>query len=135
MTPEWLKDHLTEVGRWNADGISRQARVQYHGCGTLVIFGLDARVCGLPAMCDTTPLDAYGEAIARLTGRRTYDVFGATGRLELERRDAFRIVGSPPGRRDEPVVAEHRCGQSLPPGPETFPYFRRRYVMPVACPF
>ena len=71
-----------------------------------------------PALVDPGPLDAVGEALAHLGGRRTYALRRHTGRsLRLYQRDRWQITGKPPGSRSIypfDVVADHACGRALP---------------------
>jgi hypothetical protein len=61
-----------------------------------------------PVRADPKPIDELGEAIAALAGRRTFDL-AADG--ELLSREAWHIAHA----RYRPVLAQHRCGQPLPP--------------------
>lgn len=60
-----------------------------------------------PARADPKPIDALGEAIARLAGRLTYDL-DHDGKLHI--RSTWHIRQT----RRRPVLAEHRCGRPLP---------------------
>lgn len=114
---EWLRDHLTQLGRWNVDGVSRRASLRRcRTCGEPVVAGLDAERCGLPALVQPDPLDVVGELLAVAGGRRTFALHGlAIARPELDRRDRFHIAGSPANTERAPyVVGEHRCREPLP---------------------
>lgn len=73
---------------------------------------------GIPARADLDPLDRYGELIALLDGRATYDLqpFGLPRRPYLIHRYDWRIQAAPCW----PIVADHKC----PPGPH-FPSPRK----------
>ena len=137
--PEWLQRHLTELGRWDADGIRRRISLRVHECGERVVVGLDAERGGLPVTAQPDPIDELGELLAVAGSRTTYELRGLTGgRLELERRDNFAIAGSPAGSDRAPyVVGEHRCGLSLPTAAKPPETFRRRAMapMPIEPPF
>lgn len=121
MIAPWLKQHLVDIGAWNADGCARSARVRRHTCGAHVVYGLDDARCAWPAITDTEPLSAGGEAIAILAGRLTYNLIRTGTRIELDHRNQFKVAGSPPGSRDHDVVAAHVCGADpLPTMPTAY---------------
>lgn len=106
--PEWIRHHLTAMGRLNHDGVSRKARLrECRRCGGPVIVGLDHDPCGIPTTTDPTNLDQLAEMLAIALGRRTYSLTGAP---TLERRDPWSIAG----RRRYPVLADHRCRDGVP---------------------
>lgn len=90
-------------------------------CKAKVWQGYDADRCGVLVTVDHPPVDNLGEAVALLTGRRTFDLVpcrGSRGGVigsELVERTALSISRPTPVRR--PVHAEHRCDQPLPTTP------------------
>lgn len=110
--PDWLLAQLTAAGRIDTDGTRRTVAHRRHTCGQPILAGLDHDPCGLPVTADPWPVDAMGEALALLAGRRTYDLAGRM-RLELNHRCASALARP----RRWPVVADHRCGQPLPRDP------------------
>lgn len=84
-------------------------------CHAPILTGLDNDTAGLPTHVDPQPVDNLGEAVAVLTGRRTYDLRqgsyeeGRGGRLEQRTASSIRT-----SHRLHPVHAEHRCDQPLP---------------------
>lgn len=81
-------------------------------CAAPVLRGLDADVAGITVEVDPSPVDNLGEAVAVLTGRRTFSLRVARsdrgqvlGR-QIEQRSAATIRGSV---LRFPVHAEHRC--------------------------
>jgi len=122
-----VEAHMRSTGAWNEDGVSRTARGRHcKNCGRVVIAGLDADRCAIPAIADPFILDAAGELAAVLTGRATYRLLWAGGRYELDARDQFHIAGSKPGARDGlgrpvEVLASHVCGRPLGSAPLSWP--------------
>lgn len=131
MVPDWLKAHLTQLGRWDSDGVSRRARLRVHTCGEPIVVGLDSERGGLAVAAQPDALDEVGELLAVVAGRGTYALRGLEiARPELDRRVSFHITGSPAGSARAPyVVGEHRCGDPLPASADPFPEFRRRAVV------
>lgn len=78
-------------------------------CGAPILSGLDADWCALTARVDPTPLTEAGEALALLTGRRTYDLIGRGDERLLSLRETEHIQAP----RRHPVLATHECGKSL----------------------
>jgi hypothetical protein len=77
-------------------------------CRAPIITGLDADRAAITAYCDPTPLTQFGEAVALLQGRFTYDLTSCNGRKELWHRYSWNI-----GKFTDPVLAAHRCGQPM----------------------
>lgn len=103
MIPAWLQ-------RSRGDA-TRVARIRLcPRCHAPIIVGLDADMCALTAHADPTPINETGEALAQLTERRTYDYTKTLGAPRLEYRAEWNITAP----RRYPVLAEHRCGQTLP---------------------
>ena len=113
---DWVTQMLIDTGRMDAAGLTRKARLRTcMACRRSTLAGLDGRVAGLSVWCDLTELSALGEAMALIDGRATYEVWDATVRPELERRDVWRVRAHPPGSEGcRPVLAEHRCGAPVP---------------------
>lgn len=117
--PKWLEQHLESRGLWDADGITRHARVRRcRKCRARIVVGLDADLVAGEAHCDPYPLSQLGEAAALILGRRTYSLrwIAALGELRIDGRGQFEIRGHPAGSTPRPglpiydVVAEHVCG-------------------------
>ena len=101
--PAWLRRALEVAGRLDADGVRRKARPgRCRECGAEILTGLDADRCAMPARVDPVPVDGWGEAVALLDGRASYEL--TTG-LELDYRDDFRISAP----RRYPVLVAHVC--------------------------
>lgn len=100
--PEWLRRTLGDTYR------SVRLRTCTR-CNAPVLAGLDADNCAFAARVDMTPISATGEAVALLTGRRTFDLVGGGGEKKLYIREDHNIKSD----RRYLVFAEHRCGQSL----------------------
>lgn len=114
--PDHVRQHLVDTGRIGVDGTGRQAQLRRcPTCRAAVVVGLDAARCALRVVCDPARLDQVGEAVAVLSGRRTYELWGR----ELERRNAFKIRA---GMR-KPVIAQHSCGITTIPDPEIIRIF------------
>lgn len=119
LTP-WIVERLIRSGAMTETGLTRRARPRpCPTCGTWTVCGLDADTLALEARCDVTPLTALGEVLVLATGRRTVELIHTRGRLQLEQRWADHIEGRPagglPGLSPYDVLAEHRCGQPIPP--------------------
>lgn len=122
MIAGWLQRHLEAQGLWDADGITRRARVRRcRKCRARIIVGLDADLIAGEAVCDIDPLSAIGEAAALILGRTTYCLRWVGGHLQLDHRSHFEVRGHPAGTAYKPggappydVVAEHVCGTRLP---------------------
>lgn len=115
ITP-WIIDRLIRSGAMTESGLTRRARPRpCPSCGAWTVCGLDADLLALEARCDATPLTALGEVLALAAGRRTVELVRTRGRLQLEQRWADHIEGRPAGAGTYDVLAEHRCGQPIPP--------------------
>jgi len=123
VIPTWLEATVGDI--WRSARLRTCPR-----CGAPVLAGLDAPVAALPVRADPTPLTVLGEAFALLDGRPTFDLSDAAGRKELTYR-APEQIGGP---RKYPVLAAHRCGQSLHAFAEKR-IERSRYVIPAQPPF
>lgn len=116
MSTPWtrLRDHLIAAGAMTPDGTTRRAQPRRcRTCNAHVITGLDADRCALAVIADPTPLDAAGELLALVQGRRTFTLNHDSGRMVLNYRDDGRIRHRPPGG-DYDVLPAHVCGQPLP---------------------
>jgi hypothetical protein len=115
--PEWLRAHLTDIGADNPDGIARGARMSTcPSCGRRVLRGLDDDRCAMVATADPHEIDEVGEYLALRIGLLTYSLRRATNSSgkatwNLDPRTQWAIAGG----RNAAVVAEHRCGMSIPP--------------------
>lgn len=114
------KDHeriqriLFRSGRITAGGISRKAHAATcTECDGPLIVGLDGDRLAFTARADPWPIDVHGEVAALLLGRRTWSLTWAGTRYELDPRTAIEISATSPDRVE--VLAEHRCGQRIPP--------------------
>jgi hypothetical protein len=113
MIAPWLQAHLEATGAWDNDGISRHAKSRRcSSCGMWVLAGLDDPRCAGPAVVDTEPLNALGEAVALLTGRTTYTLARRGNHIELDHRNPWAIAANNP---EGDVVAEHTCRTTTPP--------------------
>lgn len=109
--PDWLKRHLIDTGVLTESGLGRKAQLRRHKrCGIPTLLGLDNDICAFEATCDLGELDAAGEAMALIDGRRTYEL---NLRGELRYRDHWAIRARPAGGRVT-VLAEHRCASPIP---------------------
>lgn len=116
---DWLLEHLVTAGHLTETGISRRARVRRCHCRARILVGLDDIVAAFEARCDPTPLTALGEALAAVTGRRTWALRREGARYVLDPRTADDIAAWPAGTRQrEDVLAEHVCGAAPPAGPQ-----------------
>ncbi|MEU8035694.1 hypothetical protein [Streptosporangium sp. NPDC049078] len=98
MIPAWLLARTG--GNLRAASISLCAR-----CSKPILRGLDDERAALPARVDITPVDEFGEALALIQGRMTYDLIGGAQKKELELRYEWHI-NKP---RRYPVHAAHKC--------------------------
>lgn len=115
MIPQWLDQHIRTVtgappGARNAE--PRRCRT----CRTMVLAGLDNDWAALDATADPTPLDHQGEALAHLTGRKTYALRRRGNHLQLATRDRWQISGPRNWPTPYDVLAEHKCGAPELPG-------------------
>lgn len=100
--PTWLGRTLGDTFRTVRLRICPQCRAP-------VLAGLDADNCALAVRADPTPIGEIGEAIALLTGRRTFDLIGTGGDKKLYLREEHNIKSA----RKYLVFLEHRCGRPL----------------------
>lgn len=122
MTTAWLYRHLEQTGALGPDRIGRAVRATAcRKCHAHTLTGLDGDLCAGVARVDPEPIDAIGEALALLTGRRTYCLHNSGDRYELQLRDQWKITGAPAGTRPYDVVAEHTCDAvNLPSRPSVY---------------
>jgi hypothetical protein len=92
-----------------------------HQCGTVILVGLDADRCAVTANVDPTPLTEFGEAVALITGRGTYDLVPADDRKELHCRNASHIKKP----RRYLVFGDHQCEKPLAAFAQPIPEKRR----------
>lgn len=123
MIPAWLAATLPITGR------PAKLRTCPH-CQAPTLSGLDAEKAGTRAVCDPTPINTLGEAVALMGGRPTFDLVTNGGRKELNYRSAENIGGV----RRYPVVPAHVCGKPLNAFIEPIPA-RKVYVVPDVCPY
>lgn len=120
---EWIIRYLISVGRMDPDRIGRRLTPRYcRTCGRFLLVGLDADRAALPIGLDPRPLTPTGEAVALICGAETYTGRRFRAGLSADRRSAREIAQ----RRDETVLAAHRCGINYPvaltrPPPEPDP--------------
>lgn len=111
--PTWLATHIATLTGVNPTGVTRRARPgRCPDCNTWILTGLDHDRIAATATADPQPLNPTGEAIARLTGRATYDLTDKP-RLTLDNRESWTIAAHPPSP-SRYVVAQHRCHAPLP---------------------
>ena len=123
MIPAWLQRVIGDVHR--AAGLRTCQK-----CKAPILTGLDADMCALTARADPISIDALGETIALLAGRRTFDLVTANGRKELNGREEWHISAP----RRYPVLPEHRCGQPLNAHALHIPA-AKKYVSPDVPPY
>lgn len=128
----WVKAHLAALGVLNADGVSRRVSSgRCPQCRAVVLRGLDSDRCAVPVTVDVAEIDAIGELLATMQGRRTFDLLQYRAKQSysycLEPRRAVHIAKP----RRYSVYAEHRCGAPLPAAPPATP----RRVLPDRPPF
>ena len=109
----WLEHLLIERGYLDPfTGGTRSARgAPCPKCQAPVVRGLDAEWCALSVDADPRPLTQWGELAAIMAKRSTYELTRHGDRLELDRRDQWRIKDRPaggPGWRGD-VLALHVC--------------------------
>lgn len=115
--PAWLQRTIGDTYR------TVRLRTCPH-CRTPVLAGLDADICAFSVRADLMPLTTFGEALALLAGRRTFDLIGGTQAKRLDIREEHNIRA----RRRYPVLPEHRCGQGLAAHCEPSPPQARRPI-------
>lgn len=127
MNDNWtrIKAHLQAQGYMDENGLTRRVTAKTcTDCHAPVLAALDADVCAFSVHVDPAPLSVVGEALAVITGRRTYALRRLGGRHLLSRRSSFAIAGSPAGsaraaRYD--VLADHACAAGpLPTIPSAY---------------
>lgn len=111
MKQTWLTSMLVDKGVMSEGGLTRRAKlIEHRPCNFPTLGGLDADRAALDALCDLGELTLYGEAMALLDGRRTYELHAG----RLSRRDKWQIAGRPAAASRWPVFAEHRCHDPIP---------------------
>jgi hypothetical protein len=102
--------------------MSRDARGRAcRRCGDPILRGLSDDWCAAEVEVNPTPLNVFGEMLARIAHLGTYDLHREGDHLRLHSRDHWQIAGRPAGilvycwRVD--VLAEHRCGWVFPAAP------------------
>lgn len=93
-------------------------------CHERILTGMSDDWCALIVTVDPYPLNPYGELVARLQGRATYDLRREGDHFRLYQRDHWHITGRPagtvtPGWRCD-VVADHWCDVQLPSIPSVY---------------
>lgn len=117
--PEWLAQHIaTTTGA--PPGARNAWPRRCPTCRAHTLRGLDGDWAALEATADPTPLDRQGEALARLTDRRTYALRLVGDRHRLTYRDRWQIQGPRNWPTPYDVLAEHQCGKPLPAVPSAF---------------
>jgi hypothetical protein len=96
ITPEWQRERQR--------GVARQAQLQQCRCGAQTYAGLDADVCAFDVVVDASPVDAEGERLALMQGRRTFDMTGKALWRRLDRHIA--------GESKYDIHVAHRCARS-----------------------
>lgn len=111
--PDHLVRHLIDIGRIDADGISRRAHAtRCTKCAAVVMVGLDDDKVAAPVRVDPPPLTPLGEVQVLMAGGHTFDLTYTSRGYRIDPRRAARITAHPAGSRDgTDVVAGHRCGQ------------------------
>lgn len=100
------------------------------GCGVAVWAGLSDDYCARVVRIDPNPLSPFGEMLALLAGRGTFDLHREGEHWRLYVRDHWQIAGRPAGlvawawRCD--VVTEHVCNQPLPAARSVYAVTRAR---------
>lgn len=107
----WLRDHLIASGAMTESGLTRRAKPRRcNRCNAVVVVGLDADVCAFEVRVDPQPLNAAGELLALLEGRRTLTLHGAASGRMLDPRWPEHIRTAPAGTTPrEDALREHRC--------------------------
>lgn len=101
---------LIAQGKMTAEGISRSARARHcPKCGRVIMSGLDGDLCAFSVDVEPQPVDRYGEALALLSGRRSYSIRRVAGHYEIDERCAIRIAAN--SADDVEVLITHICGQ------------------------
>lgn len=119
LIPQWLERHLTELGRWNTDGVARGISTrQCKRCGDMVMRGLDADICAMPTTVDFIEVDQVGEIIVLAQGRWTYSVnrfLKSNGLMGWQLNTRYRRAWP---KYRVAVVPSHLCGSVTPARPD-----------------
>jgi hypothetical protein len=99
--------------------------------------GIDAPFGGMSRDVEPAPLSRLGEALALMSGRRTYTLAWRGDRYEIDHRHREQIAGSPAeSRAGVDVVVEHLCrAEELPTGESRITLPRPAGVLPEEPPF
>jgi hypothetical protein len=114
--PDWLRAQLIDAGHIHPDGVTRIARYSTcPDCGRGVLRGLDDDRCAWVVTTDPHEIDAAGEMLAFAIGLRTFTLrkyMSGSGKSgwSLDPRYPAAIEAG----MTQPVVAQHRCGISIP---------------------
>jgi hypothetical protein len=115
--PLWLEQAIT-VKTGVAPGMRNATPDRCRHCHASTLTGLDDDHAAFIAHVNPTPINAVGEALARLHNLRTYALRSQGGKLQLHIRDHWQINGSPAGSTHSilrfDTVADHSCGIELP---------------------
>lgn len=91
----------------------RQAKLHIcQRCRAECMRGDDNDNCAMTATVDIDPIDAFGESLAVLSRRGTYDLIPMSGKtakpgaMELHHRQNYHYLKD---ERKWPVLVEHRC--------------------------
>lgn len=117
--PAWLQRTLGDTYRSVRLRVCRR-------CNAPVLAGLDADICAFAVQADVVPLTPLGEAVALLTGRRTFDLVGYGSDKRLYAREEHNIHTT----RRYLVFPEHRCGESLDAYTDPTPSTTRQKLPP-----
>jgi hypothetical protein len=107
-----------------AEAQLRNVHTETCGCGARVLVGMSDDWCASVVRTDVYPLGPFGEMLARLQVRGSYDLRREGERWRFYIRDHWHIRGRPAGqvaptwRAD--VVADHWCNWPLPSGPSVY---------------
>jgi hypothetical protein len=106
---------LIKLGLLDAEtGATRTARAgRCRDCQRSVMVGINANFGGRAVLADPEPLSNLGEALALMSGRSTVELRWLGDRYEIDRRDQFRIRGSPAETNGIDVLVIHDCSLAL----------------------
>lgn len=114
---DWLWAWMVRTGLARADGVGQRIKPYRCVCGDTVLRGLDSEVCAVVVSVDVGGVDALGEAVALLQGRRTYTLLPLLHRSQnsfcLIQRTAAHISR----KTVHPVLIQHICGSHIPKVP------------------
>ena len=119
--PDWLKRRMEAAGLMDPNtGAARRARARRcDKCQAPVMRGISEEFGGLSADADPTPLSGYGEVLARMAGRNTYELtWNGMAGYTMSYRTASRIKGRPAGTPMMEVLVGHLCGGGSFPSAE-----------------